>query len=442
MKAMIYAAGCALETVDAVLPWETLEIHLNYVAGWARDFFGFNDGLVTTIPVAQTLPGPDGRFRVAVTDFSRSRMRINPCGSGCDRATGNLRAELVPLTGKGESGTLRVAAEYPGRTCFHGVWRRRTTRAQIRFRRSRHGRFLPSVIVLIESPSMHTALILATACTAVLSAAPLDRKDVEYGRPGGTALLLDMHVPDGTGPFPAAILIHGGGFDEGSKSTNMRPTFEPLAQAGFAWFSIDYRLAPKFHQPDASEDVNTAIRWVKAHAAEYHLDPSKIALIGESAGGYLVNYAGTHMTPETKVAAVVDFYGPVDYAKLAELRRDHPERFNMTSINKHAANGSGIHFFGADQLDAAGLAKLHAASPIFAVHKGMPPFLAIHGTKDDQVVYEQSTAMCEAMHKVGATCDLITVEGGGHGMSGWRAPEMQHWKPEMISWLQKTLNVK
>ena len=69
----------------------------------------------------------------------------------------------------------------------------------------------------------------------------------------------------------------------------------------------------------------------------------------------------------------------------------------------------------------------------------MPPFLAIHGTKDDQVVYEQSTAMCDAMHKVGAVCDLITIEGGGHGMSGWRAPEMQHWKPETIEWLHKTL---
>jgi hypothetical protein len=89
----------------------------------------------------------------------------------------------------------------------------------------------------------------------------------------------------------------------------------------------------------------------------------------------------------------------VDYGKLAEERRDHPERFNMTSINRHAANGAGIHFFGAEQLDAAGLAKVHGFSPIFAVHKGMPPFLCIHGTKDDQVSYDQSTAMCDAMHK-------------------------------------------
>ena len=286
------------------------------------------------------------------------------------------------------------------------------------------------------------------ACAATLAAAPLDRLDkldknaVEYARPGGKPLLVDLHVPEGPGPFPAAILVHGGGFDEGTRSTNVRPLFDVLAGAGFAWFSIDYRLAPEFHFPQASEDVRSAILWVKANAAAYRVDVSKIALIGESAGGFLVNYAGTHETPETKVAAVVDFYGPVDYGKLAELRRDHPERFNMTTINRHASNGGGIHFFGAEQLDEAGLAKLRALAPIAAVHQGMAPFLCIHGTRDDQVAYEQSPAMCDAMHKVGAACELITIEGGGHGMAGWRAPEMQHWKPEMVASLKRVLGTR
>jgi acetyl esterase/lipase len=289
---------------------------------------------------------------------------------------------------------------------------------------------------------MYRPVAILALGAAVLAAAPIDKKDVEYGNPGGKALLLDLHVPDGPGPFPAAILVHGGGFDEGSKSTNVRPLFEPLANAGFAWFSIDYRLAPQYKFPAASDDLNTAIRWVKAHAAEYRVDAARVAIIGESAGGFLVNYAGTHQTPETKVAAVVDFYGPVDYGKLSLDRREHPERFNMTSINRHAANGAGIHYFGVDQLDAAGLAKLKADSPIFAVHAGMPPFLCIHGTKDDQVAYDQTPALCDAMHRVGAGCDIVTIEGGGHGMSGWRAPEMQHWKPEMIAWLKKTLKLR
>jgi alpha-L-fucosidase 2 len=284
--------------------------------------------------------------------------------------------------------------------------------------------------------------ILLIAAIAVASAAAIDQKDVEYGHPGAKSLLLDLHVPDGPGPFPAAILVHGGGFDEGSKSTNVRPLFEPLANAGFAWFSIDYRMAPEFRFVDTKEDVSAAIRWVKANAKTYHVDVSKIVIIGESAGGLLVNYAGTHQTPDTKVAAVVDFYGPVEYGELATQRREHPERFNMTSINRHASHGGGIHYFGVEKLDDAGLKKLHEISPIAAVRKGMPPFLCIHGTKDDQVTYEQSTEMCEAMHKAGASCELITIEGGGHGMSGWRAPEMQHWKPEMIAWLKATLKLK
>ena len=287
-----------------------------------------------------------------------------------------------------------------------------------------------------------SVLTLAIGFAAALSGAAVDQKDVEYGRPGGKALLLDLHVPDGAGPFPAAILVHGGGFDEGSKSTNVRPLFDVLANAGFAWFSIDYRMAPEFRFPQAMEDMNAAIRWVKANAKTYHVDASKIAIIGESAGGFLVNYAGTHETKETKVAAVVDIYGPVDYARLAELRRDHPERFNMTSIKRHEANGGSMRFFGAEQADEAGLAKLRAISPIFAVHKGMAPFLCIHGTKDDQVAYEQSPAMCEAMKKVGAACELIPIEGGGHGMGGWKAPEMQHWKAEMVAWLKQTMGVK
>ena len=297
-------------------------------------------------------------------------------------------------------------------------------------------RAFPNVTI---APMRKFVFMLAIACVATLSAAALDQKDVEYARPGGKPVLLDLHVPDGAGPFPAAILIHGGGFDEGSKSTNVRPLFDVLAGAGFAWFSIDYRMAPEFRQPQASEDVSSAIKWVKANAATYRVDVAKIALIGESAGGYLVNYAGTHETPETKVRAVVDIYGPVDYGKLAEERRDHPERFNMATINRHAANGGGIHFFGAGQLDAAGLANLHAASPSFAVHKGMPPFLCIHGNNDDEVAYEQSPMMCAAMKKAGAGCEVITIEGGGHGMSGWKSPEQQHWKAEMIAWLKKTM---
>src|ERR1039457_2463197 len=152
---------------------------------------------------------------------------------------------------------------------------------------------------MIQSQWMRkSSSILEIACAATVCAAAVEQKHVEYTRPGGKPVLLDLHVPDGPGPFPAAILIHGGGFDEGSRSTNFRPLFDVLANAGYAWFSIDYRMAPEFRFPQAIEDVNSAIQWVKANAAAYQVDGAKIALIGESAGGFLVNYAGTHETPE------------------------------------------------------------------------------------------------------------------------------------------------
>jgi len=284
------------------------------------------------------------------------------------------------------------------------------------------------------------ALILAIGWAAI--GAPMDRKEVEFAHPGGKSLLLDLHVPDGAGPFPAAILVHGGGFDEGSRSTNVRPLFDVLANAGIAWFSIDYRMAPEFRFPQAKEDIDAAIKWVKANARNYKVDVSKIVLSGESAGGFLVNYAATHETPETRVAAVVDFYGPVDYEKIAHQRADYPARFNMASINGHKAKGGGIWFFQVDGYDEASYAKLKEISPLHAVHKGMPPFLAIHGTRDDQVPYEQSTILCGAMRKVDAICDVVTVEAGGHGMGGWKDADQQHYKADMVAWLKKMLALK
>ncbi len=282
-----------------------------------------------------------------------------------------------------------------------------------------------------------SVLFLAAVCAPAVA---LDKNDVEYARPDGKPLLLDIHVPEGPGPFSAAIVVHGGGFDQGTKRSYVGPLLDVLTKNGFAWFSIDYRLAPAVRFPLPVDDVNSAIRWVKTHAAEYHVDPAKLALIGESAGAYLITYAATHETPETKLAAVVDFYGPVDYERQAKLRRDRPERFDMASANRHAANGGGIGYFGVAKLDDAGLARLREISPLNAVHKGMAPFLIIHGTADEQVAYEMSPAMCDAMKKAGNKCELISIAGGKHGMGGWeKSAEMQQWKPEMVAWLRKTL---
>jgi len=94
------------------------------------------------------------------------------------------------------------------------------------------------------------------------------KKDIEFAKPGGASLLLNAYVPEGKGPFPTVIIVHGGGWENGTRTSYVPPLFDPLSNAGFAWFSIDYRLAPMHRFPAQAEDVDAAIRWVRKHARE------------------------------------------------------------------------------------------------------------------------------------------------------------------------------
>ena len=152
------------------------------------------------------------------------------------------------------------------------------------------------------------------ACLALhLAGAAEDLKDVQFAEVDGIRLTLDVHVPDGVGPFPTAVLVHGGGWVAGDKQQYITYIFQPLSDAGIAWFSINYRLAPKYKFPADADDVEAAIRFVKSNAAKYKVDPRRIALIGESAGGHLVSYVGARNRPDSRVAAVVSMYGVHDF---------------------------------------------------------------------------------------------------------------------------------
>lgn len=253
--------------------------------------------------------------------------------------------------------------------------------------------------------------------------------DIEYGTAGGESLRLDVCLPEGAGPFPAVILVHGGGWNAGDKSGGprkgyMAPMHDALTQGGFAWFEVNYRLAPKFRHPAALEDVETAIRWVKAHAAEYHIDPRRIALSGESAGGHLIALAAMRAGEATRVAAVVPFYGLFDFAAYNKL---HP-----------TLNPNFIGLFGRDKLDETMVALMHEASPINFVKAGLPPFLLVHGTADQSVPYQQSVDMQARLRAAGVTCDLITIKDGPHGMLPWPAlaPDF---KDRVVAWLKTTM---
>lgn len=266
---------------------------------------------------------------------------------------------------------------------------------------------------------------LALLPLAVLAFAG-ERNDIEFARPGGLALTLDSYVPEGKGPFAAVIVVHGGGWQNGSKRSYDRPLLPVLSAAGFAWFTINYRLAPQHKYPAAVEDVEAAVRWVRAHAREFKVDKKRIALMGESAGGHLVAMVGTRPAKDTRVAAVVDFYGPHDLLKRESDRGE---------VGKNLRD-----FLGIEKLDEAGRAKLREASPATYVKRGLPPFLFIHGTKDAAVPYEQSPLMCEKLKAAGNRCEVFTVEGAPHGIGAWEKVETwQAYKAKMVEWLRATL---
>ncbi len=276
--------------------------------------------------------------------------------------------------------------------------------------------------------NMRIIVLLAIACIAAknLGAAELPplQKDIEYAKVGEVSLRLDAFVPAGEGPFPTCILVHGGAFTKGTKQSYITPLFEPLSKAGFVWFTIDYRLAPDHRWPACADDVQTAIRWVKEHAQEYKVDPKRIALIGESAGGLLVSYVGAVGKDETSVAAVVPFYAP------------HDLEFQVDSRGKLGDSMTAL--LGLTELNDDARKALRAASASTAVHEKMPPYLLIHGDKDEQVPYEQSPRFLELLKKHGNLCELLTISGGGHGMSGWKALD-SNYQEQMIAWLKNVL---
>lgn len=254
--------------------------------------------------------------------------------------------------------------------------------------------------------------------------------DVEFARPGGEPLRLDAFVPKGAGPFPTVIIVHGGGFVRGDKQSYVRPLFDVLADAGFAWFSIDYRLAPRFKHPAALDDVEAAIAWVHRNARRYRVDRQRVALLGESAGGFLVSAVGTRYKRGGKLAAVVPFY------TYHEFKLPPPGPDGTIPLPRR---GVLIDVFGVTDTTPATTERLRAAAPLRQVHREMPPFLLYHSKDDPQVPFAQSVAMCDAIKAVGGQCDLFVAEALGHGLSKWKETPAEH--ARLVEWLRRAMNV-
>jgi acetyl esterase/lipase len=235
---------------------------------------------------------------------------------------------------------------------------------------------------------------------------------------------LDLYLPDnGDQPYPLLVAIHGGGFSAGDKADGqVVPVLSGLTR-GYAVASLDYRLSPEATFPAAISDVKAAVRWLRAHADEFGLDGSRVALWGDSAGGNLAALAGTAGDtdalrgpdpanadqPDT-VQAVVDWFGPISFLHTdADFRKagfDRPSALDGRSFLSE--------YLGAP-LDEVS-AKAKASDPITYLSSGDPPILIEHGTADGTVPYPQSVRLARAYAKVVGE-DAVTLRllrGAGH----------------------------
>ena len=272
--------------------------------------------------------------------------------------------------------------------------------------------------------------ILSLVCTAVtwsVLAAEL-RSDITYTRAGDTVLHLDASVPDGAGPFPIAILVHGGGWSNGNKrgEGDIKPLMEPLTKANFTWFSIDYRLAPTNHWPACFEDVQSAIRWVKTHATEFKGDTNRIALIGYSAGGHLACNAAIMADDSTRVQAVVGCAAPTDHIADSE-RRGGLSKSLQALLDRPP------------ELDAATRQTLREMSPINFVKPGLPPFFLIAGTDDKSVPHSQSANLQARLQRADVPCELLSLTNATHRLADWGKSDPMY-QEKLVVWLERTLN--
>lgn len=255
------------------------------------------------------------------------------------------------------------------------------------------------------------------------AAAPADpnvvvERDVVVGTGGGRPMHIDLAYPKNPPkePMPAILYIHGGGWSKGDHHGNAA---KYLVKDGYFTASIEYRLSGEAQWPAQIEDCKLAVRWLRANAAKYHVNPDKIGVWGSSAGGHLAACLGTmgdektlegnggHEGVSSKVQAVVNFYGPADFTTGAGGVLTPPGRLaDYDPPNLIAVFGGGFKEKGD---------IWRQASPVLYAKAGQPPFLICHGDKDAAVPLSQGQSLEAALKKAGVPVELVVCKGGGHG---------------------------
>lgn len=272
------------------------------------------------------------------------------------------------------------------------------------------------------------ALLSFTALLAAQNRTPTE-EGIVYGQADGQTLTMDYYAPKGNASHPIAILIHGGGYRRGnSRSGSEAYCADFLAPAGYALFSINYRLAPRYPYPDMVYDVERAIRFLRHNAQRWNAQADKIALVGGSAGGFLSNMVGLLNAPglashdpvdreNARVQAVVTLYAQSSFATV-------PLNEDVHSLLDPLIREKG-------EKEA-----LSEASPITHVTRSAPPFLLIQGDRDEYIPYTEDTNLQTALQRVGVRCDIIRIPGGAHGTGRWHTlPNVPDWEKEMVEWM-------
>jgi acetyl esterase/lipase len=248
---------------------------------------------------------------------------------------------------------------------------------------------------------------------------------------------LDLHLPPGEGPFPVVIWVHGGKYTKGNKALRPNAKQFQLLERGYALASVDYRSSDDAKFPAQIQDLQAAVRCLRAHAGEHKLDARHIGAWGSSAGGHLVALLGTTcgkkvVSDETKdeiiwledpaagnagkascVQAVVDWFGPVDFLKMqGQLEANHCHPENSDHPLPTSPDSPASQLLGAPIEDVPG--KVKAANPAEHVTPDAPPFLIEHGKKDCTVPYQQSKLLRDALKAKGCEAELVLLRAG-HG---------------------------
>lgn len=315
---------------------------------------------------------------------------------------------------------------------------------------------LSSGAMAADSPSIGAQVAQSTDVGAAVQAVGVDSlakatvpfadgvtgyPDLTYATlPGYRPLKLDLFVPAGVGPHPLVIYVHGGGWMAGGPRRSAAYSDWPkvlaaLAAKGYVVASVGYRFSGEAPFPAAIQDVKAAIRWLRANAATYHVDPARAAIWGQSAGGHLAALAGVschvaalapagrtvpvqgnvETTPSTAagadeasdcVQAVVAWFGIYDFTKLAPL-----------PAAVESAGDAAAQFLGCGAQPCAE-SRQRAASPVTYVDRSDPPFLLIHGTDDQTVPVEQTELFEVALKEAGVAVTKIIVPGVGHSWIG------------------------